>query len=169
MIMPTDLTRVPDPVQAAGRLPIGSIVILRDGDHPDRRIWALRLRQVTSRHGQRLLIANDRALARECGADGLHLAERQVGRLAPFGFTTAAAHSLEAARRAEKAGADAVLLSPVFPTASHPGGQVLGLQRARAIAAATPLPVYGMGGVTPRNANMLGRSFAGFAAIGAFA
>lgn len=116
-----------------------------------------------------LLIANDPVLAREIGADGLHLAERDAGHLQPFGFTTAAAHSLAAIRRAELAGADAVLLSPVFPTASHPGGTVLGLQRARALAAATPLPVFAMGGVTPANSILLGPHFDGFAAIGAFA
>lgn len=115
------------------------------------------------------MIANDRDLARACNADGLHMAERDVGRVKSFGLTTAAAHSLAAVRRAEQAGVQAILLSPVFPTGSHPGGPVLGLQRARAIAAASSIPVYGMGGVTPGNASLLGFSFAGFAAIGAFA
>lgn len=144
-------------------------MILRDAGHPQRRDWALSLRKVTAERGQLLLIANDPDLARDCAADGLHLAERDVGRVTPWGFTTAAAHSLEAVRRAEKAGADALLLSPVFPTASHPGGPVLGLQRARSVAAATSLPVYAMGGVTRRNSFLLGVRFAGFAAIGAFA
>jgi thiamine-phosphate pyrophosphorylase len=168
-IMPTDLERLPDPAAAARRLPSGSAVILRDAGHPLRDEWALRLRAVTADLGHMLLVANDPILARLCSADGLHLAERDVGRVSPFGFTTAAAHSLEAVRRAEKAGVQALLLSPVFPTASHPGGPALGLQRARAIASAARLPVYGMGGVSEHNSILLGRAFAGFAAIGAYA
>lgn len=166
--MPTDLGRVPDPAAAAARLPEGAAVILRDRDHPERRAWAERLRRATAERGQMLLIANDPALARDVDADGLHLAEREVGRVRPWRFTTAAAHSLAAIRRAEGNGADAVLLSPVFPTASHPGGAVLGLHRARAIASAARLPVYAMGGIDWRNAALLGPVFAGFAAIAAF-
>lgn len=143
--------------------------MLRDRDHPERAVWARRLRDVTAAQGHLLLIANDPSLARDCGADGVHWSERDVGKLPAFGFTTAAAHSMEAVRRAERMGADALLLSPVFPTQSHPGGRVLGLQRARAIARTSFLPVYAMGGVTPANSVLLGDAFAGFAAIGAFA
>ncbi|WP_416898074.1 MAG: thiamine phosphate synthase [Minwuia sp.] len=169
VIMPTDLDRVPDPLPSIARLPAGSAVILRDRGHPDRAGWAALLREATLAAGHLFLIANDPDLATAAMADGIHLAEADVGRVPPLGFTTAACHSLEAVRRAEIAGADAVLLSPVFPTASHPGGRVLGLQRARAIAAATVLPVYAMGGVTPAKAQLLGSGFAGFAAIAAFA
>ncbi len=167
--MPTDLGRVPDPLAAMRHLPPGSIVILRDGDHPDRAGWAAQLRLATRDAGHLLLIANDRALARRVAADGLHLSEARLGSIDPFGLTSAACHSLGAIRRAEKAGADLVLLSPVFPTESHPGGRTLGLHRARALADATPLPVFAMGGVTPSRTAMLGSAFAGFAAIGAFA
>lgn len=169
VIMPTDLERVPDPAAAAARLPEGAAVILRDRDHPERRRWAERLRLATAARGQMLLIANDPGLARAVDADGLHLSEAEIGRTGPWGFTTAAAHSLAAIRRAERARADAVLLSPVFPTASHPGGRTLGLHRARAIAGAACLPVYAMGGVDAGNAQLLGPAFFGFAAIAAFA
>ena len=168
VIMPTDLARLSDPAAAAARLPTGAAVILRDRHHPERRAWAERLRRATAARGQMLLIANDPDLARAVDADGLHLAEREVGRVAPWRFITAAAHSLAAIRRAELVRADAVLLSPVFPTASHPGGRTLGLQRARAIARAAGLPVYAMGGVDPGNVRLLGPAFAGFAAIEAF-
>lgn len=169
VIMPTDLTRLPDPVAAARRLPAGSIVILRDHGHPDRRSWAMRLRAVTEERGLYLLVANDPALARAAHADGIHLAERDIGRIRPWGLTSAAAHSLSAVRRAEVWGAHLVLISPVFTTVSHPGGAPLGLQRARAIAAASQLPSIAMGGLDAARSRQLGPVFAGFAAIGAFA
>ncbi len=64
---------------------------------------------------------------------------------------TTAVHSLPALKRAERAGVHAVLLSPVFPTQSHPHGKTLGAHQYRLIARQTRLPVYPLGGVTPKN------------------
>lgn len=64
---------------------------------------------------------------------------------------TTAVHSLPALKRAERAGVHAVLLSPVFPTQSHPNGKTLGAYQYRRIARQTRLPVYPLGGVTPKN------------------
>jgi len=61
---------------------------------------------------------------------------------------------------------DVVFLSPVFPTASHPGRAALTAVRANAIARAARVPVYALGGVEARNAGRLS-GFAGIAAIGA--
>jgi thiamine-phosphate pyrophosphorylase len=60
---------------------------------------------------------------------------------------------------------DAVFLSPVFASASHPSAQALTPVRAAFIAAHAPVPVYALGGVTPRNAGLLAPSFSGIAAI----
>ncbi len=62
---------------------------------------------------------------------------------------------------------DALFLSPVFPTQSHPRAPSLSPARAAFIAAASPLPVYALGGVTARNAALLAPGFSGIAAIGA--
>ncbi len=90
-------------------------------------------------------------LAAQLGYQGAHWPESQIPpaplpypRLA---FMSAAAHSIAAVRRAERAGADAVLFAPVFQP-SWKRGNVAGLEALRAIAAATPLPVYALGGVT---------------------
>lgn len=168
-LMLTDLARVPDPLACLDRLGPGGGVVLRDQDAPERRRWAERLRVATQRRGQLLFVANDPVMAEAVDADGLHLAERQVGRVSPWGLTSAACHSLQAIRRAERCGADMLLLSPVFPTASHPGAPSLGLHRARALSLATALPTYALGGVTHGSARQLGASFTGWAAIGAFA
>jgi thiamine-phosphate pyrophosphorylase len=82
---------------------------------------------------------------------------------------TAACHSLHALRQAERAGADLALLSPVFPTASHPGGHVLGPFRASAIARASGMPVLAMGGIDAATTCRLPPTFFGVAAIGMLA
>jgi thiamine-phosphate pyrophosphorylase len=72
--------------------------------------------------------------------------------------------------RARQANADAVLLSPIFWSASPSAGKPLGALRASRLAAQAGLPVYALGGVTPRTARLLiGLRFAGIAAVGALA
>lgn len=64
---------------------------------------------------------------------------------------TAAAHSRRAVYTAYRAGVDAVLISPVFPTRSHPGGKTLGIIRFAALATyanSLGLGVYALGGMT---------------------
>ncbi|MEY5032109.1 MAG: hypothetical protein RL354_1140, partial [Planctomycetota bacterium] len=51
-----------------------------------------------------------------------------------------------------RARASAVLLSPVFPTRSHPGAAVLGALRFLLMAQRSPLPVIALGGMTKRRA-----------------
>ena len=57
---------------------------------------------------------------------------------------------------AERARADGVFLSPVFPTCSHPGGETLGRETFLALARSTTLPVIALGGMTAERATALG-------------
>ncbi len=82
---------------------------------------------------------------------------------------TAAAHDAAAIRRAARHGAHAVLLSPVFATASHPGAPSLGPLRFARLARCSPIPVYALGGITAETARRLAGSGAvGLAGIGLF-
>ena len=73
----------------------------------------------------------------------------------------ATAHDLREIGLARRLGADAALLSPVFPTRSHPGGAVLGSVRFRLLARQARLPVIALGGMTGAKARALGwRSWA---------
>jgi thiamine-phosphate pyrophosphorylase len=117
-------------------------------------------------------------LAQAIGADGVHLPEWRVRHGAWPGFRgrkprwliTAAAHSLAAMRRAALRGADAVLLSPVFATASHDGVRPLGALRFAAWAQKSRIPVYALGGVDVRSAARLRQTRAcGLAGIGGLA
>jgi thiamine-phosphate pyrophosphorylase len=163
LILMTDDDRLPDPPASVRALPKGSLVIVR------AREAARRVQLLDAIHaiGDRIvLVADDPELAAQ--ADGLHLPARRAHEAAhwrthfPRWLITAAAHG------AKMPDADAVLLSPIFPTASHPGGQTLSAVRANIIAAQSRVPVYALGGITARNAGLL-HGFTGIAAIGALA
>jgi len=169
LILMTDDDRLPDPLAAAAALPRGSMVIVRARAPSRLRALALALRHVAAERGLFLSVAGDVALARSIGADGVHLPEARIGEAAAIRacsrlFITASAHSLAALRGADAV--DALILSPVFATASHPGGASLGPMRANTMAGLCPLPVYALGGITAANAARLA-GFCGIAAIGA--
>jgi thiamine-phosphate pyrophosphorylase len=170
LVLMTDDARLPDPLAAARLLPKGAMVIVRSADPAKRAQWACAMVAVARSRGLLVLIANDAALASRCGADGLHLSESNAHQAAhwsalrPRWFISAAAHSLRAAMLCKFV--DAILLSPVFATASHTDRGALSPVRANTIAHDLAVPIYALGGVTARNASLL-HGFAGIAAIGA--
>jgi thiamine-phosphate pyrophosphorylase len=170
LLLLTDEVRLPDPLAAAARLPRGAGVILRHYGAPDRAALAARLAALCRRRGLVLLVAEDWRLAAAVRADGVHLPERTQRRfrVRRGWLLTAAAHSAPALVRAARLGARAALLSPAFPTSSHPGRPALGPTRFARLAQAAPLPVYALGGVTAARARRL-RAAVGVAAIGALA
>lgn len=97
----------------------------------------------------------DVALA--CQADGLHL---QAGNIPvavvrknfPHLLIGYSAHSNEEILEAESAGADYVLVSPVFPPLSKKGNlPPLGIEKLKEWAAAVRIPVFALGGITAGN------------------
>lgn len=176
-ILMTDGERLSDPVAVVAGLPRGSAVILRHYGAPGREELAIRLVAASKRRGIPVLVAADARLAREIGADGLHLPEAMAARgpgvwskwRKPGWLVTAAAHSPAALHRAKAAGADAALLSPVFPSESHPGGAALGVLRFAQWCRKSPLPVYALGGVSAVNIRRLkGCGAQGVAGISGF-
>lgn len=76
------------------------------------------------------------------------------------------AHSLREAVMARRARADMVLVSPVYPTRTHPGAAALGPVRAAMIAHAAGVPAIALGGMNARRFKRLrALGFAGWAAI----
>ena len=170
----TDPVRTPDPEAVAAAVPRGSAVIYRHFGAPDRLEMAVRLAAICHARDNWLLVSGDPDLARRAGADGVHWPERQIAEAATCrargdaGLFTAAAHSWRALARARNAGIDAALLSAVFPSSSPSAGRPLGIWTAAAMARATDLPVYALGGVNQRTANRLtGLGFSGIACVGA--
>ena len=173
----TDERRMPDLVRAAQSLSPGSGIVFRHYGLSERARaeCAARLAAVARERGLALFIANDLAIARAVGACGLHLPEhalantRLLHAARAHGLAvTVAAHSWPAVVRAAERSVDAALVSPVFPTASHPGARHLGVLRLAWIASHASVPVYALGGVTDRNVRGVRRcGCAGVAALGA--
>ncbi|HHB12906.1 MAG TPA: Nudix family hydrolase [Chromatiales bacterium] len=92
----------------------------------------------------------------ELDAQGVHLtrhALRQCCRrpLPRRLWVSAAVHDLQELHRAQRIGADFALVSPVQGTPSHPGQPALGWSGFGELACAAALPVFALGGVTPRD------------------
>lgn len=172
LVLMTDAARLADPVPAACALPPGSAVILRHYGVAGRAALARRLAAIARRRGLLLVVGEDPALARRVGAAGVHLPERALRRAGAVRWQrdwliTAATHSRAALRSAAACGADAVLLSPVFATASHPEMPALGPQRFAALARTSPVPVYALSGIDAARARLLqGSGAVGIAGIG---
>ena len=140
-----------------------------------RRAVGRRRGQPARRRGLVLLVAGDVELAIRLGAQGLHLPEAELHRAPalrlrqPHWLLTGAAHGRQALNKAARLGLDAVLLSPVFATASHPGGAFLGPLRFQALSRGRALPVLALGGIDAETVRRLPVGASGIAAIGALA
>ena len=105
----------------------------------------------------------------------MHLPERLAHRARrikaarPDWIVTAAAHSAAAARRALAQGADAVVVSSVFPSQSASAGPAIGPLRLAILVRRVGGPVYGLGGIDKKNARLLkDTGLIGLAAVDAF-
>lgn len=144
--------------RALARLPRGSGLIYRHYhlDGPERLARFRALRRVARRYGHAVILADSALTAREWGADGIYGAPRSLWPRRHGLLHLATAHNLTELGLAARLGADAALLSPVFPTRSHPGGKVLGVVRFRLLARQAGLPVIALGGMARHRARMLG-------------
>ena len=168
----TDDERLPDPVAAARALPRGSIIIVRSRNKETRRRLTFSVLNLARNRGLTVLVADDPDLAAACGADGIHLPEARARMAAhwrarrPRFLITVSAHSLRALTFADRA--DAILLSSVFPTGSHPDRAAMTPAKAALIAGHSRLPVYALGGIDARSsARIRGANFVGLAAVSA--
>ena len=142
---------------ALARLPRGSGLIYRHYHLPGpERLARFRVLKRAARARSHVVILADSALtAQRWGADGVYGAPRALYPRRAGLIHLATAHDIAELGLAARLGADAALLSPVFPTRSHPGGTVLGAVRFRLLARQTRLPVIALGGMTPHRARTL--------------
>lgn len=145
---------------------------MRHRDARAREALARTLRGLCAARGVRLLIADDAKLALRVRADGVHVPERHLARIAglkarhPRWFVSASAHGARAIATT-RAGADAVLIAPVFATASHPGRRALGALRAAMLASEARIPAYALGGIDTTSVQRVsGARLSGIALIG---
>lgn len=146
---------------AVARLPRGAGVVVRHYSLPfaERVAMVRRLR----RQGLFVALSGTGAEARRAGADAVY------GRVAETLPLLYPVHDGREIVAAERAGAALLLLSPVFPTRSHPGARALGPLRFASLARTTQKPVIALGAMTParfRRLRHLGAQ--GWAAIDAW-
>ncbi|HKW38132.1 MAG TPA: Nudix family hydrolase [Burkholderiales bacterium] len=118
------------------------------------RAFAERVLALARAHRAKVLLNHDAELARNIGADGVHLTAAQLLASAArpeAPWCGASCHSLEELRRAEALGIDFAVLGPVRPTPSHPDAIPMGWDRFRQIAAGASIPVYALGGMQSRD------------------
>lgn len=112
--------------------------------------FARRVAEVAYRYGAQVLVNGDETLARKVGVCGVHSTSAQLARLTTRPRTrlwAASCHNAEEVARAAALGADFIVLSPVLPTATHPGEPGMGWARFAGLTRDCPLPVYALGGM----------------------
>lgn len=142
---------------ALRRLPAGSGFVYRHYhlDDADRIARYRSLRRVCRSMGHAVVLADSAQTAREWRADGIYGAARALYPTRQGLLTIATAHDLQEIAFANRANADAVMLSPVFATNTHPGATCLGPRRFRMIAAHAQMPVIALGGMNVERAKEL--------------
>jgi len=192
----TDRHALPDPSRLSERIASAIAagidwIQIREKDLPTRKLLAVARAAVKAaaaspRANATRIIVNDRLdAAVAAGAGGVHLGEASLPVAAvnawrreavalkklPREFLIGAScHSLDAARAAERDGADYIIFGPVFST---PGkekfGAPQGIKRLAEVSITVKIPVLAIGGITEENAReCLNAGASGVAAIRMF-
>jgi len=149
------------------------VLQLRDKEASDEEFLAKArsLLSLTRRLGVPLLINDRLQLARECGADGVHLgqedgslaeARRILGEGTLIGRST---HNPEQALAAEREGFDYVGIGPIYATPTKPASAPVGLDLVRFAAARLKIPFVAIGGIDKSNIREVSDAGAGCVAV----
>lgn len=145
----------------------------KDLSEDDQIALALTLLPIARRHGACLTLHGDAALAKACGADGVHLpaGSDPAAARAMLGLEKLIGVSLHTITEAEAIDPDVVdyaVAGPAFETASKPGyGPEIGRKGLGEIARAAPVPILAIGGLNvTRAAEVLAAGPAGIAVMG---
>lgn len=138
---------------AVRALPQGSGIIFRHYSllPGARQAMFKRLRAITRARRLVLILAGSPRLARAWRADGFH--GRDPGQAFPELLHTAPAHDAAEIIAAMRSGAGLAMLSPIYPTRSHPGARTLGALRFGLIARRRPrIKIVALGGMNAARA-----------------
>jgi thiamine-phosphate pyrophosphorylase len=154
-------------VRLASLLPPESGIVLRHDSLGRGARWRLlrRLVRVARARGLTVLIAGAPDTAHRWGADGVHLRQLDARRAAQAHrlglIVTMPVHDARESRRARRAKADGVFISPLYPTRSHPGAPALGPAAWLRLARHTGGQPIALGGMTPARARQLNQRGSG--------
>jgi len=185
-IQPPRLTLITDTTRFSGESFFSAVqhalqggveaVLIREKQLTSAKLLALasRLRDMTHAAHARLIIHTQADIAGAVDADGVHLSSLDIASTAavrqwlndPLKTVSVSCHNAEELDQAAACRADFALLSPVYPTASHPGMPHLGIEAFQQLAAQAALPVVALGGIDTNNCHMLrGRAMAVISAL----
>ncbi len=105
----------------------------------------------------KIVINGDAELAREVGADGVHLTASQLMSISARPIFTepalcgASCHNEEELHAAEKLALDFVVLGPVQTTLTHPNLSALGWNRFARLIQNASIPIYALGGLRKKD------------------
>lgn len=127
-------------------LPRGSGFVFRHYHLPpvERRARFDELARIAWARGHKVILSG----SEDWDADGSYGPTDRLGK----GLKLATAHDGEEIVAAMAAGADGIFLSPVFPTASHPGTSTLGVHGFHVLAQQSAVPVIALGGMNAERA-----------------
>jgi thiamine-phosphate pyrophosphorylase len=150
-------------------------VSLREKDlsADDQIALARTLLPSTRRHGARLTVHGDAAMAKACGADGVHLPAggdpvRSRALLGPDRLIGVSIHTITEAEAIDPRAVDYAIAGPAYETASKPGyGPEIGRKGLAEIARVARVPVLAIGGINvARVAEVLAAGPLGVAVMG---
>ncbi|MDQ3200532.1 MAG: thiamine phosphate synthase [Verrucomicrobiota bacterium] len=135
------------------------LIQLRGKNEPPAELakLAARLHRLTSKAEVPLIINDFPEVAREVGAEGVHLgqddvaiasAREMVGRACLIGKST---HSLAQATAAASEGADYIGFGPLFATPTKPDYQPIGIEGIRSVHRLFTFPIFCIGGIKEEN------------------
>jgi thiamine-phosphate pyrophosphorylase len=130
-------------------LPKGSGIVFRHYSvtPEERRVLFEAVRRVAKARRLVISLAGPARLARAWRADGSHGQH--------YGAMTVPVHTVPERIAAERRRGSLLFLSPIFPTASHPGVKTLGRLRFGALARGVKAPIIALGGLTSQRAKTL--------------
>lgn len=153
--------------QLAAEIPPGSGIVLRHDALPDAERWRLlrRLKRIAAARGLVVILAGSPARALRWGADGVHLRQHQAAQARVVRrsrlMLTMPAHDAAEARAVRRAAAQAVFISPLHPTRSHPGARALGAAAWLRLARQAGGRPIALGGMNPARSRALRLQSAG--------
>ena len=166
----SDPQRAPNIVELASYLPPGTGLIYRHFGADNRFHIAEELKDISRANKLVFLVSHDTDLERYIQPDGVHFPKRMltsIKRHAPNGrLQTVSVHSRRQAAKAITAGADACLISSIYPSKSPSAPRAMGLHRFRLLSASLDKPLYALGGINHENAGQIVR-VGGFACVSA--
>ena len=129
------------------------------------------LRRLCSDAGALLIINDDPALARDCGADGVHVGQTDASVphcrsvLADHQFVGKSNATVPEAIASTREGADYVAVGSIFRTTTKLNTRPAGLETLREVASTAQLPVVAVGGIDFSNVSAVAEAGADAACV----